>query len=521
MQLFDSAIPIRKRGVPAETRELASRTPRRENLLHDFTPDVDHRVLDVYARAVDPTDPFELRDLWLGRVEHEIGADSFRPALAERWRASRPRRTVAADDVLSSRATARFVKELFNWFFQDDVYGDLRGEAGLILSGGSVDEQIWGLPETLKQCVQLALDRDWYGYSDSRGRVPAREAVAAFENARMRVPSYDTANVAIALGGTFAISTLADFVLLSQPTTGSPALCGIPNYPPLVESIARRRNVRLVPLPSRNGRVSVDQLIARLEPSTPLVMLQTAANPSGAAVAEADLERLVRAASPSTIILLDECHEWLGATEPFSPLRAASNVVRVSSLSKTWSAPGLKIGWILADSRVIDAYYEYASTTFGGPPSFFYTLVEVLARMERWLHTGLVVPGWAEVAEFEHTYGLDADRLRMAYDAYRHDRINREQELTVLRAAAVTGFSESSALVVPPKYSINLALRFEEWDDSYRCFRDLLRRTGVSTFPGILTFCFSGGVVRVTTARRWADISSAMSRFRNAPMLLR
>ncbi|MGH3185678.1 MAG: pyridoxal phosphate-dependent aminotransferase [Streptosporangiaceae bacterium] len=515
MSLF-KIIPARR--PPTLTPDLAAVTNCARavgQIRDDFLPFVDERVLDVYARASDPDDPFELRDLWLARVEHELGPHACRLDLAERWRGSRVRRRVQPDDVLNSRATVRFVKELFNWFFRNDVYGDLRPQAQLILSGGAVDEEAWGLPETLKQCVRFALDRDWYGYSDSRGRVPTREAVARYENVRIEGAPYDVGNVALTLGGTFAISTLADFILLEAEATGVPALCGIPNYPPLVEAIARRRQTRLVPLPVRDGHASVDGLIAALTPHTPLVMLQTVANPTGVGVAEAELERLICATAPSTMILLDECHEWLGPSQRRSLLRAAPNVVRVSSLSKTWSAPGLKVGWILADCRFVEAYYEYASTSFGGPPSFFYTMVEVLARMERWVITGIDRPGPTELAEFEDSYGIDLVGLAAAYRAYRLDRLAREQELTMTRAAVVSRLAGVPTDVVRPRYSINVAVTFPGYDDSYLCFRDLLRRTGVSVYPGILNFCLSGGVVRITTARRWADLSRALARFQS------
>lgn len=515
MQLFDSVPRRRCLGLPDDAYETARRAYGLVNVRDVFSPNVDERMLDVYARARNPTDPFELRDLWLGRVEHELGPHSRRPALAEQWCATKVHRTVEPAGVLSSRATVRFVKELFNWFFRDDVYGELRDDTHLILSSGSVDEEAWGLPETLKRCIRFALERDWYGYSDSRGRLPARQAIAEYENTRIESGAYETRNVALTMGGTFAISALADFVLLGTTHPGAPVLCGIPNYPPLVEAIARRCAIRLVPMPSRSGYASVDGLIAALTPATPMVMLQTAANPTGAAPSEANLARLIRSASPSTIILLDECHEWLGPPGQRSPARAAPNVVRVSSLSKTWSVPGLKLGWVLADAAFIDRYYEYASTTFGGPQSFLYTAVEVLARMERWLITDLDEVGRSELAEFEPSYNLDLTGLQDAYHVYRLDRQAREAELTVLRDAALAGFADASASVVCPRFSINIAVDFPGWGDSYLCFRDILRRTGVSVFPGILTFCLSGGTVRITTARQWTDLSTAISRLRS------
>lgn len=406
-------------------------------------------------------------------------------------------------------------EELFNWFFRDDLYGELRSDNTRLLSSGSVDEEVWGLPAALKDCVRYALDRDWYGYSDSRGRVPAREAIARYENARIEGAPYDVENVALTMGGTVAVSSLADFILAGSSAT-APSLCAIPNYPPLVETIARRGNVQLVSLQSVLGQTSLQPLIDALTPDTPMVLLQTVANPTGALVPEAELVRLIAAASPNTTILLDECHEWLGPVQVASSrMRAADNVVRLSSLSKAWSAPGMKVGWIMAGSGFIAGYYEYASTAFGGPPSFFYTLVEVLARFERWVVTGVERPGPAELSEFEDGYGLDLPRLGVAYTTYLSDRSRRESGLKVFRDAAVVRLAAASASVVPPLYSINAAIEFPGWDDSYKCFRDLLRETGVAVFPGILTFCMSGGVVRVTSARRWDDLSTAIDRLHN------
>src|SRR5205823_5514896 len=125
-------------------------------------------MLELFERAENPEDPFELRDLYLGRVEAHMGAIGTRADLAVRWKAATKKRTVDVAEVLHSRATARFVKETFNSFFRDDLYGSLRADDQLILSTGAVDEEAWGLPATIKDCIVFALDRDWYGYSDSR-----------------------------------------------------------------------------------------------------------------------------------------------------------------------------------------------------------------------------------------------------------------------------------------------------------------------------------------------------------------
>ncbi|MFI1196326.1 pyridoxal phosphate-dependent aminotransferase [Micromonospora sp. NPDC020750] len=513
--LFGDVGEPRLSVVPAEVEMLAAQRPDPSRVPMALDPGPDARLLEVYARAVNPQDPIELRDLYLGRVECELGVESHRPDLAARWRQSRRRREVDAAAVLNSRATVRFVKELFNSYFRDDLYGDLRSQAGIILSSGSVDEEHWGLPGPLKDCIAYALNRDWYGYSDSRGREPAREAVAAYEAARLPSAGYTADNVALTMGATLAISTVVDFILLEASPGGAASLCAIPNYPPLVESVARRGPVSLVPLSSSaDGRTSLRPLIDALRPDTPIVLLQTAANPTGALVCEDELELLIKSASPNTLIVLDECHEWLGEPVATSPARAAANVIRVSSLSKNWSAPGLKVGWLMADSGFIDRYYEYASTTFGGPPSFFYTVVEVLARMERWLVSGDEELTPAHCREFESTYGLRLPGLQRAYDNYRVERRSRERSLTLIRDAYHNGIRLPGVSVLPARYSINLTTSFDDHEDSYLCFRELLRETNVSLFPGILTFCLSGAFMRLTTSRPWSDYAEAMPRLR-------
>lgn len=468
-------------------------------------------LLDVFDRADDPRDPFELRDLYLGRVEARLGRRGIRPDLAARWRAASRKRSVDAAEVLESRATIRFVKEMFNAFFRDDLHGSLRSDDHLDLSTGAVDEEEWGLPTAIKDCVAFALGRDWYGYSDSRGGQAAREAVAAYESARVSGAGYTPDNVALTLGATFAVNCLADFVLTGL-TTDAPALCATPNYPPLVESIARRAPVRLVPTAIVDGMTSIQPLLERLRPDTPLVLLQTVTNLTGSPVVEDELEKLIRSAGPDTTIVLDECHEWLGPPRRLSPARAAGNVVRISSLSKNWSAPGLKVGWFLASAAFIDAYYEYASSSFGGPPSLFATAVEMLARMERWRVEGVrdILPG--HLAEFEPGYGLRRDGLQAAYTGYLAERGRREADLTRLRDIATSRLDLPGATVAAARYSINTGVLLHEFDDSYLAFRELLHHKDVAVFPGLLTFCLSEPLVRVTTSRRWRDLGPALDR---------
>jgi aspartate/methionine/tyrosine aminotransferase len=210
------------------------------------------------------------------------------------------------------------------------------------------------------------------------------------------------------------------------------------------------------------------------------------------------------------VIVLDECHEWLGEVERFSEIRADSRVVRVNSVSKNWSAPGLKVGWLTASPEFVNAFYEYSSTSYGGPASLFYTMVELLARMERWWIEGLTSVGPSELAELETSYGLDLNRLQSAYRRYTAQRWQRAEDLSLLRDASCELLHVNGARLLDPTYSINASVAIKPADDDYVFFRDLLAADGVSVFPGILTFVLSQDLVRFTSARPWHDLARGL-----------
>lgn len=463
-------------------------------------PHVGESLTDVYARAVNPDDPFELRDLYVGRAEAELPSPAHWPHLIERWSSSRVRRRVSEDDVLAGAATSRFVKELFNFYFRDALYGTLRDERTLIMSSGAADESVFGLPDPLRACLIYALDQGWYGYSDSRGRTPAREAISRYETVRSPHSTYTVENISISMGGTFAMNSVADFVLRGRAP--GEALCLLPNYPPLVESIARHCQVRLVPGASGAGRTDLEPLIEALSPDTPMVMLQTVTNPTGCAVDEQQLEWLIKAASPQTVIVLDEAHECSGPQIERSPARSAPNVVRLVSLSKSLRVPGMKVGWIVGSAEFIADYYEFASTTFGGPPSLFALLVEAAVRFERWMLEGVESPSTAHLAEFEEHCGLRLDALGRAYRDYAAQRAVQEEGITASRRWLEQALVDLGWDVVTPQYSSNVCARPPAAGDSYRDFRRILANARVSVYPGALNLLLDEPGVRFTSAQR-------------------
>lgn len=117
----------------------------------------------------------------------------------------------------------------------------------------------------------------------------------------------------------------------------------------------------------------------------------------------------------------------------------------VQELVRPWHKARLDPG---RDGFIGD-YYEYASSSFGGPPSFFYTAIEVLARMERWRHEGIHGIDLEHLAEFEHSYGLTLETLQSAYTSYAHERDRREEELIRMRDIATRRLDLPNTTVLP------------------------------------------------------------------------
>ena len=181
-------------------------------------------------------------------------------------------------------------------------------------------------------------------------------------------------------------------------------------------------------------------------------------------------------------------------------------------MSKSYTVPGLKVGWITADSRFIDGFYEYASTMYGGPPSFLYTLVEVVARMERWLLEGRRSAGRRERAEFEGSYRLQDAELAAAYRGYLAERRWRAAHPSMLRARTTAALGRAGYETVDAPHSNNIGVRSPAYDNGYLAFRELLSAHGVAVFPGALTMCLEPGWFRVTAAGPPAVMSEAIRR---------
>lgn len=96
-------------------------------------------------------------------------------------------------------------------------------------------------------------------------------------------------------------------------------------------------------------RIDHEKLAASIKPNTKLISITSPHNPTGVTYSESDLRLLIDLArNRRCYLLVDETYRNLSYGEAL-PLAAslAPHVISVSSLSKAYGVPGLRVGWLI------------------------------------------------------------------------------------------------------------------------------------------------------------------------------
>jgi aspartate/methionine/tyrosine aminotransferase len=96
-------------------------------------------------------------------------------------------------------------------------------------------------------------------------------------------------------------------------------------------------------------RVNLQAIEAAITPATKLISITTPHNPTGMVMTQSELQALVALVEKKKIYLLvDETYRDTCFTTPYPVVASMSEwVISVSSLSKAFGLPGLRIGWLI------------------------------------------------------------------------------------------------------------------------------------------------------------------------------
>ena len=229
-------------------------------------------------------------------------------------------------------------------------------------------------PDFLKQAAQAAILADINQYAPANGRFRLRAALAQ-KMAGQYGMSIDPANeITITHGATEAIFAAimglvdpADEVILFEPF-----------YDSYVPSVVMAGGVpRVYTLRPPDWPIEQDTLAALFSHKTKAIVVNSPHNPTGKLFSRAELTMIAELCRQHDVIAItDEVYEHIvfdGRSHiPLATLPGmADRTVTISSLGKTFSVTGWKVGWVIAPPPLTQAIFRaHQFITFSGAAPF-------------------------------------------------------------------------------------------------------------------------------------------------------
>lgn len=213
-------------------------------------------------------------------------------------------------------------------------------------------EPRWPLHPAAVRALSGHVPGDPCGYGPAEGLPALRRAVAGRHGVAEREVMIGAGAQGVLFSLVHASVGLGDLVAVPDP--------GFPGY----RTLARLAGATPVGYPlAADGSLdpaAVADLLRRLRPA--LLVLNHPGNPTGG-TADVDSMRTVldAAAGHDALVVCDEVYRELGSRPARSVLdvrapsarRRGPGVVAVSSVSKAWAAPGLRVGWAIGPEHVL------------------------------------------------------------------------------------------------------------------------------------------------------------------------
>lgn len=132
-----------------------------------------------------------------------------------------------------------------------------------------------------------------------------------------------------------------------------------PTYPSLYQ-VARSlgKNLTLFKLEwSDDFRPDLDKLRKLVKPNTKLISLTHPNNPTGSVITKEELKEAIEIAEEvGAYLMVDETYrDLMFGTPPPCAATLNKRAISLTSMSKTWGLPGIRIGWAVADTPIVEA----------------------------------------------------------------------------------------------------------------------------------------------------------------------
>lgn len=213
-------------------------------------------------------------------------------------------------------------------------------------------------PAHIGEAAIKAIRDGHHGYTPANGIPQLREAVAADLHKRHKV-TVDPANVVIMPGG----KPTMFFAILMFGAPGKEIIYPDPGFP-IYRSMIQYTGAKAVPmaLKEQNGfAFAADEVLAQITPNTSLIIINTPGNPTGGAVPEIEIKKLVAGLMkhPHVALLSDEIYSQMlydgqKHTSLLSFPEIRDRLIILDGWSKTYAMTGWRLGYSIWPVHLVD-----------------------------------------------------------------------------------------------------------------------------------------------------------------------
>ncbi len=353
---------------------------------------------------------------------------------------------------------------------------------GVNLSQGVCDQPA---PEAVKEAAKQAVDHDYAVYTNLRGTIELRRAIAEKMRDFNGIECDPETEVVVTVGsaGAFACACL------STLNPGDECVVFSPFYGYHVHLLELLGvTVKYVDLQPPDWSYTSDALAAAFTERTRMIVVNTPANPSGKVFSAAELREITDLARRyHAWIVTDEIYEYITYGQPHVSVgsfpEARDRTVTISGASKTYAVTGWRIGYAVGPAELIDR--------MGVVNDLFYICAP--APLQHGVIAGLQLP--------DEYY----ERMRAEY------RTKRDLLVDTLREVGFVPYVPAGS------YYTLAAFEKRRWSDATAATEAVLEQVGVATVPGTsfyrdpadgetqLRFCY---------AKQMPDLEEACARLR-------
>ena len=224
---------------------------------------------------------------------------------------------------------------------------------GANLSQGVCDQPA---PEAVKRAAQRAIEEDRASYTNLRGIIELRTAIAKKMREFNGIACDPEKEVVVTVGSAGAFAC----IILATLNPGDECIVFSPFYSYHVNTMRLFGvNVRFVDLRPPDWSFDLAEVEAAVTPKTKMILLCTPANPSGKVFSEEELRAIAGVAKRHNVwIATDEIYEYITYGKPHVSIgrlpEAKDRTLTMSGGSKTYAITGWRIGYAVGPAEIID-----------------------------------------------------------------------------------------------------------------------------------------------------------------------